>query len=165
MKPGASNRFTARARARWQSLAARERQLITLAVSVLAAALLWQVGLSPALAVLRAAPQQQAALDVQLQRMLELQAQARTLQAMPQLDESAQRRALEAAIKPLGASAQLSGPPQRLTLTLRGLSPQALAQLLAAVRQNARLLPQEAHVQRSPVGLWDGSLILSLTGS
>ena len=148
---------------RWQALAAREQNLLRLAAVLVSCTLLWQLGLAPALKVLRAAPAQQASLDGQLLQMQRLQAQARALQAMSTLDAPAQRKALEAAIKPLGAAAQLSGQADRLTVTLRSVNAQALAQVLAAVRHNARLLPQEVHVQRTAARVWDGTLVFQLT--
>lgn len=152
-------------RARWQALAERERRLVLWAAGLLAASVVWQLGLAPALAVLRSAPVQQERLDAQLQSMLSLQAQARALQAMPVLDAAAQRKALENAIKPMGAAAQLTASGPRLSVSVRGISAQALAQVLASARQSARLLPVEAHVQRNAARLWDGTLVFQLTGS
>lgn len=156
------NSFVGSLRGRWQALAAREQNLLRLAALLAGCTLLWQLALAPAIKVLQGAPAQQVKLDQQLLQMQRLQAQARALQVMTTLDAPAQRKALEAAIKPLGVAAQLSGQADRLTVTLRGLNAQALAQLLAAARQNARLLPQEAHVQRTAAMLWNGTLVFQL---
>ena len=61
----------------------------------------------------------------------------------------------------------------RATLTLQGVQADALANWLAQARNNARAVPQEAHLTRSanprqgngaptPTVRWDGTLVLSL---
>jgi general secretion pathway protein M len=131
---------------------------------VVAAALLWWLGLAPALAVWRASPGQRAALDTQMQHLLTLQARAKALQALPTLNATEAQRAVEDSLKPLGAVAQLTTQMDRLTVTFQGASAQALAQWLSASRQNAHLVPTEAHLKRAKVGdgTWDGTVVLTL---
>lgn len=145
----------------WRRASRREQRSLVLAALVVAAALLWWLALAPALSVWRTAPARQQQLDAQLQQMLNLQAQARALQALPQLDAGVARRALESALKPLGAGAQLAVQLERLTVTLKAVEPQALMQLLSASRQNAHLVPTEARLKRSGTG-WDGTLVFNL---
>jgi general secretion pathway protein M len=128
-----------------------------------ALALLWWGGLAPALATLRSAETQQQLLDGQLLQMQRLQAQAKTLQAQPHLSVSEARRLLEASLKPLGATAQLAMVGERVTVTLKGASPDALAQWLTQARLNARAVPSEARLLRSAAGTWDGSVVLTLS--
>jgi general secretion pathway protein M len=69
---------------------------------------------------------------------------------------------LEATAKDLGAAAQLVIVGERATLTLKGISAEALAQSLVQARLNARTLPVEAHLVRNVAGTWDGTLVLTL---
>ncbi len=147
---------------RWRSVSPRERRLVLLAGVLMGLALFWWLALAPALAVLRAAPAQHVALDAQIQQMQRLQAQAKALQAQPVLSMDEARLALEAAQKPLGAGAQMTVQLDRVTVSLKAVPANALAQWLATVRQNARTVPAEAHLVRNSAGSWDGSLVLNL---
>ncbi len=152
----------AQLQARWHGVSSREQRLVLAALALLLAALLWWVGLAPALATLRAAATQQRVLDVDLQQMRQLQAQAQSLQAQPKIAPDEARRRLETALKPMGATAQLTLVGERATLTLKGASADALAQWLTQVRLNARALPAEAHLLRNAAGGWDGTVVLNL---
>jgi len=148
---------------RWNSLPRREQRLVLVALALLLVALLWWVCLAPALATLRSADKQHQLLAVQLQQMQRLQAQAKTMQAQPRLALLEARRLLEASVKPLGATAQLVVAGERVTVTLRGASADALAQWLTQARLNARAVPSEARLVRSAAGTWDGTLVLTLS--
>lgn len=147
---------------RWRGMPPREQRWVLLAGGLVSLALLWWLALAPALAVLRAAPAQHARLDAQLQQMQSLQAQAKALQAQPVLSVDEARRALEAALKPLGASAQMTVQVDRVTVSFKAVPAHTLAQWLATVRQNAHTAPVEAQLVRNPAGSWDGSLVLNL---
>ncbi|MDD5031392.1 MAG: type II secretion system protein GspM [Rhodoferax sp.] len=149
---------------RWQAASAREHRSVTLAAAVLGLAVVWSLALAPALKVWRTADAQHAALTAQHQQMLNLQAQARALQALPKVNAADARLALEASLKPLGTAAQLAQQPDRLTVTLKGLTAQALVQWLSATRQNAHLIPLEAHLKRADAAKdgWDGSVVFAL---
>lgn len=148
---------------RWNSVPRREQRLVLVALALLLVALLWWVCLAPALATLRSADKQHQLLAVQLQQMQRLQAQAKTMQAQPRLALLEARRLLEASVKPLGATAQLMVAGERVTVTLRGASADALAQWLTQARLNARAVPSEARLVRSAAGSWDGTLVLTLS--
>ena len=150
---------------RWRTVSPREQRLVRLALGVVALALLWWVALAPALAVLKAAPQQHQVLDAQNQQMQQLQAQALALRAQPVISAMEARRALEDALKPLGAGAQMVVQVERVTVTLKGVAPDALAQWLATARQNARSVPTEARLTRNAAGAWDGTVVLQLPAS
>jgi len=147
---------------RWHSVSPREQRLVVLGGVFVILALLWWLALAPALAVLKAAPAQHRALDAQLQHMLRLQAQAKALQAQPVLSPDQARRALDAALLPLGGSAQMNVQIDRATVTLKAVSASALAQWLATVRQNAHTAPTEARLVHNAAGSWDGTLVLNL---
>ena len=148
--------------ARWQSLQGRERRLIGTATALVGLALVWWVALAPALQILRSAPAQHALLDGQLMTLRTLAGEAAWLKAQPRLGYDDAVRALETSVKlRLGATGQLSVIGERATVTLKGTSPEALAQWLTQARSNARALPADARLTRVGTG-WDGTLVLSL---
>jgi general secretion pathway protein M len=161
-------RFTAPLSAALDRLSPRERKAVLIALWIVGLGLLWWLAVAPALATLREAPARHARLDAQLGQMQRLAATANALRAEsaaqpPGRDEV--MRALEAATTSLGATAQLSVLGDRATVTLRGTQPAALAQWLAQVRINARLLPLETQLTRDPATAgWNGTVVLSGPG-
>ena len=156
-------------RGRWQALVPRERALVAAAASLLALALLWWVGVAPALKTLGQADTRQRNLDAQWQQMQALAAEAQALQARPKARYDEALRALEASVKQgLGPGAQLTVSGERATVTLKGVPASSLGPWLPQVRANARALPTEARLVRSPAttpasgALWDGTVVLSL---
>nr|WP_255429304.1 type II secretion system protein GspM [Ramlibacter albus] len=150
-------------RARWDMLAAREKLLVAAAAGLVGIALVWWIGIAPALATLRAADEQHRTLDAQLQHMLRLQSQAQAMQGQPKQTQDESMRLLEAAIRQhLGITARYTIQGERVTLTLAGTQPQALAQWLTQVRVNARATPSEVRLARNPAGGWDGTLVVTL---
>lgn len=161
--------------ARWTQLAERERRMVLVALTLVAAAALWWLGLAPALRSLRGADVRHRQVDAQLQQMQTLQAQAKTLQAQPKLSHEEAVRALEASVKQgLGPGARLQVSGERATVTLKGVGADALAQWLTQARVNARAAPSEARLVRSAsvgptspspstdAATWDGTLVMSL---
>jgi general secretion pathway protein M len=153
---------------RWASLASRERMLVGSAIALIAVALLWWVGISPALTKIKQARQAAPQLDAQLQLMRAQASEASTLKAQRQLSYDESLRSLENSIKTLGAGAALSVNDARASITLKAVSGDALAQWLAQVRANARLVPSELRLQKTAAAnsasatTWDGSVVLSL---
>lgn len=148
--------------ARWNDISPREQRLLLAALALVACAMLWWLALAPALSTLRLADKQHQSLDAQLQQMQHLQMQAKTLQAQPRMAFDDARRLLEASVKSLGATAQLVVVGDRVTVTLKGISADTLAQWMAQARLNARAVPGEARLTRSANGTWDGALVLNL---
>lgn len=151
------------AQVRWRATSPREQRLLLVAFALVLGALLWWVALAPALATLKGAETRQRVLDAQWQQMQGLQAQAQALQAQPPLAPAVARGLLEASLKTLGDTAQLSVTGERVTVTLKATSADALAQWLAQVRLNVRTAPSEARLVRNAAGSWDGALVLTLT--
>ena len=154
-------------RARWTLLDSRERTLVFAALSVVGAALLWWIGISPALNTLRQADAQQRGLAAQVQKMQSLQVQAQVIASQPKINRDDAMRALESSVKGLGPTAQLNVAGDRATVTLRATAADSLARWLSQARVNARAIPSEARLTRSaasPSGpaAWDGTVVLSL---
>jgi len=150
-------------RQRWVALAPREKTMVAVAAAVLAIALAWVIAVGPALSTLRQSDELRRTLDGQLQRLMSLQAQAQALQSQPKQNYEEASRQLEASVRQgLGASARMSTQGERVTITLTGTAPDALAQWLAQARVNARAIPVEAHLVRNAGGMWDGNLVLTL---
>lgn len=153
--------------ARWQALGQREQTLLRSVALLVGLALLWWGLMAPPLRTLQQADAQQRSLDAQWQKMQGLRAQAQALQSQPRISRDDALRALQASVKLLGASAQLSVVGDRATVTLRNTPADALAQWLAQARANAGAIPDEARLVRntsSPAGpaVWDGMLVLRL---
>ena len=153
-----------KAQALWSTLALRERWLAGSAAALVLLALLWWVGLQPALGTLRSADAQHRQLDTQLQSMRRLAAEAERLQALPRSRAVDSLKALDLAVKQyLGAAAQLNVVGERATVTVKGAPPLALAQWLAAARSNARAVPVDARLALNAARTgWDGSIVLAL---
>jgi general secretion pathway protein M len=162
-------------RARWQALGPREQTLVRWASMLVALALIWWVGIAPALNTLKAAQTQQSALAADLDKMQRLRSQALAIQAQPKIDRGEAVRTLESLVRQrLGPTAQLNVNGDRATLTLRNAPAGELAQWLSQVRVNARAVPSEVRLARSggaaptlpaapaAASTWDGTLVLSL---
>lgn len=177
----------ARWQAWWPELEAREQRMILAAAALIVLALLWWVGLAPALRTLSSAPAEHAQIDVQLQRMTQLQTQAKALQAQPRASRDDAMRGLETSVRQnLGPNAQMQpgGAGEGVTIALRAAPADALAQWFAQARSNARAVPREVHLTRSqgnapaaspshsptsPAAAgessrirWDGTMVMSL---
>jgi general secretion pathway protein M len=174
----------ARWQAWWPELEPREQRLIGAAAALVLLALLWWVALAPALRTLSAAPAEHARLDAQLQQMTTLQTQAKALQAQPRASRDDAVRALESSVRQtLGPNAQLqpAASGDGITVAVRTVPADTLAQWLAQARSNARAVPREAPLARGaqsapaapggaapaagaerPVVRWDGTLVMGL---
>ena len=62
----------------------------------------------------------------------------------------------------LGTTARMAVAGDRVSVTLAGTPPDALAQWITQARVDARALPSEARLSRNSAGLWEGTLVLSL---
>jgi general secretion pathway protein M len=150
---------------RWQALEARERLGVLLAVGAVAAFIAWSVLLAPALKTLREAPAQERAIQAQMDRMLQWQAHARTLQSRAALDPQSATAALQNATALLGPTARLQVQGDQATLTVQGCSAAALAAWLAQMQSSGGLQPTQARLQRSgtaPNMTWSGSVLFQL---
>ena len=149
----------------WARLALRERRMVAWAAGLVLVAVVWILGVAPALKTLRAAPAQHEILDAQLQSMRKLAAQAKGLQSRPAVTRADALRTLQASLQQrLGASAQFNVAGDRVTVTLKSAAPDMLAQWLAQARVNARVAPTQSRLTRVADG-WDGTVVLELPAS
>jgi general secretion pathway protein M len=147
---------------RWSQTSAREQTWARLAALLALGALVWLIGIAPALRTLRTAQDEAPQLRAQLQTMRLLQDQARALQAQAAAQPSQDTQGLlEAALPTLGGPARLVLTGDRATVNLEGSSADALIQWLAQVRLNAQALPLELHLGQKK-GQWSGSVVLLL---
>jgi len=146
----------------WQQRDVREKTLLTSAAILVGAALLWGIGIAPALRTLKQSAAQQIALQDQLQTMARMQAQARALQAQAPMAQSDAAAALSASVQQaFGSAADITIRAGDASVTVRGVSADALAQWLATARTNARAVPLQARLTRTGA-TWSGTLQLGL---
>lgn len=159
---------------RWSALAQREQNLLLLAASVVLLALLWWLALAPAVHSLRTAPARHAAAELELQNMLQMQAQAELLRQQPQGNSADARTQLEQSLKTeLGSSAQLQWLGNRAQINLTQAAAPALARWLAQVRDNSHASVAEMKLNRilgeaadgAAITRWSGNLLLELPGN
>lgn len=146
----------------WQQRAAREKTLLTWAAVLIVLALVWLLGIAPALRTLRGAATQQAVLQTQLQAMGHMQAEARALQSQPVLSQTQAMAALSASVQQsFGSAADITVRAGDASVNLRNVSADALAQWLAATRANAHATVLQARLSRNGAN-WSGSLQLGI---
>jgi general secretion pathway protein M len=148
----------------WQGLQERERWLISIALVVVGAALLWFVAVRPAWQQLQQAPAKLDELDSQTLVMRRLAAETRELKAAPQVNPSQAMAALKAASGRLGSTAKLNIKGDRATLTVESITGEALRAWLSEVRSGARARAVEAQLTNGNGG-FSGTITLSLAGA
>jgi general secretion pathway protein M len=134
------------------------------AIVLLAVFLVWSVAIKPALRTAREAPVQLDRLESQLQQMQRLAAESKTLRSAPPVSASLAATALKAATDRLGDKARLTTVGDRATLTLNGVSGEALRAWLGEVRSAARGRAVEAQLSRGAQG-FTGTVVVTLGGA
>lgn len=147
--------------ARWRALAARERAVLSTAGAFVAIVLLWSVAVAPAWRTLSQTPAQIEQLDIQLQTMHRLAAEAAELRNMAPISAMQSSTALLAATDRLGSRAQLILQDDRATVTLNAMPGGDLQSWLTEVRSAARARVTEAQLSRDAQG-YAGTVVLSL---
>ncbi len=162
---GALAPFTSSMKARWQSLALRERRMVAVAAALLILSLLWFVAIAPALKTVRSAPAQLAKLDAQYQAMQRDAADAQTLRIVAPVGAAQSSAALRAATDALGSAGRIVVSGDRATLTLTSASAAQLRDWLADARGTARARVVEANLtQAAGSGGLSGTVVMSLPG-
>jgi general secretion pathway protein M len=145
----------------WLGRTARERRAVIVVLAVLAVLVVWSLFIQPAWRSARAAPAQLDQLDGELQQMQRIAAESRALRAVAPVSPTQAAAALKAASERLGDKARLNLQGDRATLTLTGISPEALRGWLNEARSGARARPVEASLQRGGSG-FTGSVTVTL---
>jgi general secretion pathway protein M len=148
----------------WHALALRERRLLAGAGAIVVFVLLWSLALRPALRTITQAPAELDWLEVQLQTMQRLAAEAGTLRAAPAINPEQAAAALRAATERLGDKGKLLVQGDRATLTLAGVGTADLRDWLAEARSGARARPLEATLTRGAQG-YNGTLVMTIGGA
>jgi type II secretory pathway component PulM len=144
-------------RERWAGLQPRERMGLSTALVVLALFLVWSQLLAPAWRLWRQAPAQHLRLDAQMQRMLDLRAQAEALKNQSIKTPEQWREGLTAATSSLGGS-ELVWAGNTATVRLKNCTPQALARWLSDLGPMWQLQLSQASLKLNEEGLWQGQL-------
>lgn len=147
----------------WTARTQRERQMVAVVVFVLVAFAIWVLLVQPPLRVAREAPEQLDRLEAQYQQMQRVAAESATLRGAPRVTPTQAVTALKAATDRLGGNARLALQSDRATLTVTGVSPDALRAWLVEARNGARARPVEAQLQRAASG-YNGTLSMTIGG-
>ena len=145
----------------WLARTTRERRAVIVVLAVLGALLVWSLFVQPAWRSASAAPAVLDQLDAELQQMQRVAGESRTLRGVAPVSQTQAGAALKAASERLGDKAKLNLQGDRATLTLTGISPEALRAWLNEARSGARARPVEATLQRGASG-FTGSLTVTL---
>lgn len=151
------------AQARWQALAPRERQMLTVAGWLALLTLLVMVGVRPALRTLAAMPEQQREVQRVLDDMNRQADEVRVLRQQPPLSAEQSEAALRAATDRLGEAARLTVQTDRVVVNLSKVEGRLLAQWLTEVRASARARVLEANLAQSETARFTGNVVLALS--
>jgi general secretion pathway protein M len=146
---------------KFAQLRPREQTGIRWALVVLGSAVLWFVAIAPALQVWQKSQSQLSVLAQQHADMLALQAQAKQWQSRSALSTEASVQMLQSLCANLGEKVKCSRQALRMTVDVKGVSPQALAQAWAQARSQAQAVLLETHLQRQG-DAWNGQWIWTL---
>lgn len=149
------------ARAWWTARAPRERLAVLAAATVLGLFAVWLIFVQPAWRTLQEAPARLDTLDAQLQQMQRLAAESQGLRGVAAVPQAQAAAALKAATDRLGDKGRISMQGDRASLTLNGVSPEALRGWLLEARSAARVRPSEAQLSRGPQG-YSGTIVVTL---
>jgi len=160
---------------RWLDLSGRERAGLSLALGLLALALVWSVGVEPAWRQWQQGQARTQALRTQWQDLQALQAQVSALKGHSRVRPDDAARLLQASVATLGPSASLVLNGDMATVQFKGASAAALSTWLAQARTQALALPVQARLSRTadngptPAAnasnaavMWEGQIVLQL---
>jgi general secretion pathway protein M len=159
--PPAVAAWQAPLRARWQALAPRERRMVAAAAAVVAFAVAWMLFVRPAWHTVRETPKEIDALDLQLQQMQGMAAEARELHGVAPMSPDQSGQALQAATQRLGNKARVTMQGDRAVVNLNGVTTRQFSEWLNDVRAGARARPLEVQLSRGPQG-YSGTVVVGL---
>jgi type II secretory pathway component PulM len=139
----------------------REQLGIQWALGLVLLFAVWQWAVSPALKVLHSSEAQRTRLALQTAQMQAMQQQALQLRQQNQIGTDQAAQSLQSLASNLDGFVTFNRQGQRVTLAIKALSPQALADLLSHIRSQAHAQVQEAQLQFQNQA-WEGQLVLAL---
>lgn len=160
--------FTTTLHSLWQQRNPRERLLLIVGAAVIGLALVWRIGLAPAMNIWQEAPTKQALLDQQSQQMMQLQAQAQSLKTQQALSRNDAIQWLESHLGELDPKAKQNLQAEHMQISLQAAPAENLANWLAQAREQAHARPVQAQLQQSAATadehtiLWRGNLLMRL---
>jgi len=149
---------------RWNEASAREQSAMKLAATLVLLALLWWIGLQPALNTIKSTRVQMPLVRAQYEQMLQLQAQAGALRAQAQQAVPDAKALLQESVSSLEKNARWTTLGERATVTFKEVRPADLARWLEQVRLKAHSRVLEMHISQT-TGLWSGAVVLQLPAS
>lgn len=149
-------------RARWQTMAPRERRLVTVAAWLLGVTLVVMLGVRPAWKTLQEAPVQMREIDAVLDEMNRQAAEVKQLRQLPPVPPAQAETLLRSATERLGPGATLRMQTDRVLVTLSKVPGPELAEWLREIRSSARARAVEANVAQAEPGAYSGSITLVL---
>ena len=163
--PPALASLRSEARSWWRGREPRERLALKIAALALGLLLIWTLLVGPAWRSARDAPAELDTLEAQLQQMQRLAFEAKTLKGSAPVSAAQAVAPLKTATERLGDRARIAFQGDRATLTLTGVSGEALRAWLSEARSAARSRALDVQLTRNPQG-YAGIVVVSLgTGS
>lgn len=147
--------------ARWRSMPQRERLALGVGIAVVVAFVSWLLFIGPAWRTLREAPAKLDVLEVQLQQMQRLAAEAKTLRGAAPVSAAQAAEPLRVATERLGNKASITFQGDRATLKLNGISGDALRDWLSEARSAGRARAVDVQLSRAPDG-YTGTVVVTL---
>jgi general secretion pathway protein M len=151
----------ASAKGAWAKLGPRERQLVSIVGTLVAALLVWLLAVRPAWTAANDAATRLPTLDAQLKNMQRLAIESKELRAAPRLAPPQAAAALKTATDTLGAAGKLTPAGERATLTLTNATGEQIQRWLVDARTTARARTLEAKLTRSGTG-YSGTIVVAL---
>jgi len=149
---------------RWNEASAREQSAMKFSATLVLLALLWWIGLQPALSTIKSTRVQMPLVRAQYEQMLQLQAQAGALRAQAQQAVPDAKALLQESVSSLEKNARWTALGERATVTFKEVRPADLARWLEQVRLKAHSRVLEMHISQT-TGLWSGAVVLQLPAS
>jgi general secretion pathway protein M len=146
----------------WLSQRSQREQLgIKCALGLVLLFVVWQWVVFPALKVLQSSEAQHTRLALQTAQMQAMEQQAKQLRKQSLISPSQAAQSLQSLASNLDGRVIFNRQGQRVTLAIKALSPQALADLLNQIRSQTHAQVQEAQLLFINQA-WEGHLLLAL---
>lgn len=151
-------------RAKWQTMAPRERQLIVVMAWIFGTVLVVMLGVRPALKTLQQAPVQLREVDTTLDDMRRQADEVKVLRQMPAVPPAQAESMLRSATQRLGEGSNLRVQGDRVIVAVTKVPGSKLAEWLTEVRSGARVRPLEGNLKEVEAGFYTGTLTLTFSG-